>query len=89
MTTDAQQSLDRLTRENATLREALVIALANLVGATSAYRQHASRHRSVGRASPDPFYTTRIADFDKAEVEIRTIAGHLLSVPTDDRGSAE
>jgi predicted XRE-type DNA-binding protein len=78
MTTDSDSDLRRLTAENTALRDALTIALANLVGANSAYRQHASRHRSVGRARVDPFYTTRIADFEKAEREIRALAGDLL-----------
>jgi hypothetical protein len=48
------------------VEEALKDATAHLVGAASAYRTHAARHRSVGRAVPDPFFTTRAADFDKA-----------------------
>lgn len=52
--------------EAARLREALVDAAAHLRGAASAYREYAARHRSVGRAKPDPFFTTRVKDFDKA-----------------------
>lgn len=48
------------------LREALLDAAAHLRGAASAYREHAARHRIVGRAKPDPFFTTRVIDFAKA-----------------------
>lgn len=48
------------------LVEALRDATAHLVGAASAYRKHAARHRSVGRAATDPFFTTRAADFERA-----------------------
>ena len=53
-------------RQDGALREALVDAAAHLRGAASAYREHAARHRSVGRAKPDPFFTTRVGDFEKA-----------------------
>ncbi len=46
--------------------EALKDAAAHLVGAASAYREHAARSSSVGRAKVDPFFTTRASDFDKA-----------------------
>lgn len=52
--------------ENAELHEALKDAAANLIGAASAYRVYASRHKSVGRATADPLFTTRANDFDKA-----------------------
>jgi len=48
------------------MREALLDATANLVGAASAYRKHAARHRSIGRAIADPFFTTRAGDLEKA-----------------------
>jgi hypothetical protein len=57
--------------ENARLRAALIDATATLVGAASAYRKHASRHKSVGRAQADPLFTTRAMDFDKAAERAR------------------
>lgn len=54
------------------LREALLDATAHLVAAASAYRKHASRHRSVGRAETDPFFSTRVADFEKAAGRAQT-----------------
>lgn len=48
------------------LEKALTDATAHLAGAASAYRKHAARHRSLGRAQVDPFFKTRAADFDKA-----------------------
>jgi hypothetical protein len=50
----------------AEVEEALREATANLCGAASAYRKHAARHRSVGRATADPLFTTRAMDFEKA-----------------------
>jgi hypothetical protein len=61
-----------MTREEA-LFDALVDATASLAGAASAYRSHASRHRSVGRATADPFFTTRASDFDKAVERARAV----------------
>ncbi|TGV15797.1 hypothetical protein EN816_00665 [Mesorhizobium sp. M8A.F.Ca.ET.173.01.1.1] len=55
------------------LYAALLAATAVLAGATSAYQSHASRHRSVGRSKPDPFFTTRIKDFEKATEAARTV----------------
>lgn len=55
---------DKVIRDE--LLEALLDATANLVAAASAYKKHAARHRSVGRALADPFFTTRSADFEKA-----------------------
>ena len=49
-----------------TLADALLDATAHLSAAASAYERYASRHRSVGRAVSDPFYTTRVVDFKKA-----------------------
>jgi hypothetical protein len=40
--------------------------LAHLVGATSAYEKHCARHRDIRpRAKADPFYLTRLGDFEK------------------------
>ncbi len=58
-------------REIPALRAALIDATANLAAAASAYRRHASRHRSVGRAVADPFFTTRVSDFEAAEEHAR------------------
>ena len=55
-----------LQDENKRLREALLDACASLVGDASAYRKHAARHKSAGRAVADPFFKTRADDFDKA-----------------------
>lgn len=52
--------------ENERLDEALKDATAHLVGSACAYRKHAARHRSVGRAVSDPFFSTRVEDFQKA-----------------------
>jgi hypothetical protein len=51
------------------LPEALLDATSSLAAAASAYRQYAARHRSVGRAQPDPFHTTG-TDFNS------TVNGH-------------
>lgn len=53
------------------LREALLDATANLAGAASAYEKHASRNKSVGRAVPDPLFSTRAQDFHKATERAR------------------
>lgn len=62
-----------------TALKALTDATAHLVGAASAYRKHAARHRSVGRATADPFFTTRAVDFedaaDRSREAISTIKG--------------
>lgn len=73
------------------LREALIDATASLAGAASAYRAHASRHRSVGRAQPDPFFTTRAQDFDNAVERARAALGVVDDAPeaeADDCSSA-
>lgn len=46
--------------------EALKDAVAHLAGAASAYRTYAKRHASQGKALADPFFSTRIKDFDAA-----------------------
>jgi hypothetical protein len=48
------------------LKEALIDATVHLVAAVSAYRTYTKRHHSMGRAKTDPFFTTRIVDFEKA-----------------------
>lgn len=50
-------------------KEAVICALA----CTSAYEKHASRHRSVGRAVADPFYSTRIEDFKRQSKKAQEI----------------
>lgn len=57
---------ERLAKLVAEMREGLSDAAAHLAAASSAYRAHAARHRSVGRATSDPFFTTRVGDFDRA-----------------------
>lgn len=53
-------------------RDVLSDMAANLIGAASAYRKHASRNKSVSpRATPDPFFTTRARDFDNAAERAR------------------
>ena len=64
---------DRLAKLVAEMREGLADAAAHLAGAASAYRAHASRHRSVGRATSDPFFTTRVGDFDRAAERARAL----------------
>lgn len=69
-------------------REAIIETLkdvtAHLVGAASAYRKHASRHPSKGRAVKDPMFSTRADDFDKA-VE-RGLSALKHSDPTPEGG---
>lgn len=48
------------------MRGALTDAAAHLAGAASAYRRHAARHRSQGRAAADALFSTRADDFDRA-----------------------
>lgn len=62
----AEADRDRLAKLVAEMREGLSDAAAHLAAASSAYRAHAARHRSVGRATSDPFFTTRVGDFDRA-----------------------
>ena len=65
------------------MREALLDATANLVGAASAYRKHAARHRSIGRAIADPFFTTRAGDLEKAAERAQAA---IRQLPTSERG---
>lgn len=67
----------------AEMREALLDATANLVGAASAYRKHAARHRSIGRAIADPFFTTRAVDLEKAAERAQAA---IRQLPTPERG---
>lgn len=69
--------------EAAKMREALMDATANLVAAASAYQKYAARHRSVGRATADPMFTTRVADFEKAAKRAQS-AIRALPLPSDD-----
>lgn len=39
---------------------------ASMTGATSAYRTYARRHKTMGTAEIDSFFTTRVADMDRA-----------------------
>lgn len=55
------------------MKAALVDATAHLLAAASAYEKYASRHRSVGRAMADPFFTTRLRDFQKAADRAQTV----------------
>jgi len=59
--TEAADAIEALKAENERLLEALMDATAHLVGAVSAY----DKFRNKG-ATGDPFYKTRIADFNKA-----------------------
>lgn len=60
---------------------ALIDASAALCGAASAYDKYASRHKSVGKADPDPFFTTRVKDFKAAAERSRLAA---LAAVTED-----
>lgn len=82
MIVEAVNAHDRLTAENAELREALMDATAHLVAAASAYQKYAARHRSVGRATADPMFTTRVADFEKAAKRAQS-AIRALPLPGD------
>lgn len=55
-----------MTKREEELFEALMDAAAHLIGAASAYRRHASRHATVGRAISDAMFTTRVEDFERA-----------------------
>lgn len=67
----ASRALIALSEEVGRLREALIDATAHLAAAASAYRKHASRHRSAGRAVPDALFSTRADDFDRAAERAR------------------
>ena len=67
------------------MREALLDATANLVGAASAYRKHAARHRSIGRAIADPFFTARAGDLEKAAERAQAA---IRQLPTTDTSAA-
>lgn len=54
------------TPPSPSMREVLVDMVAHLAGAASAYRTYAKRHASLGKVPADPFFTTRLSDFDKA-----------------------
>ena len=65
----------------AELVEALLDATAHLVGAADAYRKHAARHKSKGRAVPDPMFSTRADDFDKAANRARAALAKHAAKP--------
>jgi hypothetical protein len=82
--------IERLSAE----RDALLVLLeeaargavdlaAHLNGAASAYDKYAMRHRSVGRASADPFFTTRSADFVNAAERATAFAQRLSRLNED------
>jgi hypothetical protein len=62
-------------------REELVEAIrdlsANMIGAASAYRKYARRYK--GRGPPDPFFSTRADDFDKASERAIAICQRLVT----------
>lgn len=64
--------LSELEAEAARLRIALMDATANLSGCVSAYATYSCRHRSAGRGRADPFFTTRLMDFRRAEERARS-----------------
>lgn len=66
----------------AVLQEALLDATASLVAAASAYRKYASRHKHVGRAVADPFFCTRVHDFEKAAERAQAA---IRQLPTPER----
>lgn len=63
--------LSELEAEVARLRSSLMDATANLAGCVSAYATYSCRHRSAGRGRADPFFTTRLMDFRRAEERAR------------------
>lgn len=71
----------RASGHDAQLRKALADAAAHLAAAASAYRRHAARHRSVGRAVADPLFTTRAADFDAAAGRVRAVLAGTAEPP--------
>ena len=70
---------DRLMAEKAAeierLRKALIYATAHLFGAASAYEKYACRSKIEGRGQPDPFFKTRLADFNNAADRARAALG--------------
>lgn len=61
--------MDEVDAENASMYEALRDATAHLAGAVSAFEAYASRKGK--RPAPDPFFSTRLADFNNALVRAR------------------
>jgi hypothetical protein len=78
---EAKGRLAAAQAEIARLREAHLDATAHLVGAASAYRKHACRSRLVGRGQADPFFTTRIGDFDAAAARARAALAETAATP--------
>ena len=66
-----EEAADEIER----LRTALIDATAHLAGAASAYRKHAARHKSQGRAVADAMFSTRVVDFEKATDRARAALG--------------
>ena len=66
---------DEAADEIGRLRTALIDATAHLAGAASAYRKHAARHKSQGRAVADAMFSTRVVDFEKATDRARAALG--------------
>jgi hypothetical protein len=60
------------------LEGALTDATAHLAGVASAYRDHGARHRSIGRATADPFFKTRMTDLNKAVRRARTTIRRMM-----------
>jgi len=61
--------------ENKELREALLDAAANLIGAVSAYNNYVGRVDQQGKK--DPFFNTRYKDFKNAENRITAVLRKL------------
>ena len=61
------------------LARKLLAASAHLNGCVSSYEKHASRDASVGRAVKDPFFTTRIKDYQKAADETTDAARKAIA----------
>lgn len=72
----SREVVPALIAEVRRLREALVDAAAHLAGASSAYAKHAGRSKSIRpRGVADPFYMTRVQDFDAATSRARKALG--------------
>lgn len=60
--------------------------VSRVVGMASAYEKYASRHKSVGKAEKDPFYSTRIRDFKAASERATQLFRNKMNLsgePTD------
>lgn len=81
LVSDLHLEVKRLEDQRDQLYKALVSATASLAGAESAYRRYANRHHSFGKVEPDPFYSTRIGDFEKAVKEARSVIQEIDNEP--------